>query len=125
MSGILFSMADVLPLPPIPRVGDLFLDARGDGRTMRVSLHPDRGVVVVSLWAGVNCRASFRLPIGDAERLAGLLAPPPSAESTGPAPSETGPAPSETGPAPSETGPAPSETGPAPRVGPEALPEAS
>jgi hypothetical protein len=63
-------MADILPFP---RLGELFVDARGDGRTMRVSLHPDRGLVVVSLWAGATCRASFQLPLDEAVRLSEVL----------------------------------------------------
>lgn len=51
----------------------MFIDARGDERSMRVSLHPDRGVAVVSLWAGTTCRATFQLALDDAGRLADLL----------------------------------------------------
>jgi hypothetical protein len=36
-------------LLPMPKVGDLFRDVRGDDRTMRVSCHDDRGVVVPRL----------------------------------------------------------------------------
>jgi hypothetical protein len=68
-------MADVVRLTPVPRIGDLFLDARGDGRIMRVSLHPDRKLAVVSLWSANTCRASFQLPLEDATRLAELLNP--------------------------------------------------
>jgi hypothetical protein len=68
-------MADVVSLTPVPRIGDLFIDARGDGRTMRVSLHPERAIAVVSLWASNTCRASFQLPLEDAARLAELLSP--------------------------------------------------
>jgi hypothetical protein len=68
-------LADVVRLPPVPRIGDLFIDARGDGRTMRVSLHPERGIAVLSLWAGNTCRASFQLPLEDAARLSELLRP--------------------------------------------------
>ena len=57
----------------MPTVGDVFLDVRGDDRTMRVSYHQDRGVVVVSLWAGAACRGSFRLAADDAGRLVALL----------------------------------------------------
>jgi hypothetical protein len=57
----------------MPAVGDIFVDGRGDDRTMRVSYHQDRGVVVVSLWAGAVCRASFRLAADDVGRLAALL----------------------------------------------------
>jgi len=63
-------MGDVLPLPT---VGEIFTDVRGDGRTMRVSFHADRDVVVVSLWAGSMCRGSFRLSTTDAGRLRGML----------------------------------------------------
>jgi hypothetical protein len=70
-------MAEVVSLPPVPRIGDTFIDARGGGRMMRVSLHPERGVVVVSMWAGTTCRASFQLPADSASRLAELLGPAP------------------------------------------------
>jgi hypothetical protein len=75
-------MADVLPLPAR---GDVFTDERGRERTMRVTPHPERGVVVVSIWFGGVCRASFQLPAAEAPKLAALLTsdpvvaePPPS-----------------------------------------------
>jgi hypothetical protein len=58
---------------PLPTVGDVFADARGDSRTMRVSYHESRGVVVVSLWADAACRGSFQLPAGEVARLGALL----------------------------------------------------
>lgn len=64
-------MGEVLP---IPAVGDVFTDVRGDGRTMRVSHHADRGAVVVSLWTGTACRGSFRLAATDIDRLVATLA---------------------------------------------------
>jgi hypothetical protein len=63
-------MGEVLPMPA---VGDVFTDVRGGGRTMRVSQHADKGVVVVSFWAGELCRSSFRLSVADAARLAALF----------------------------------------------------
>lgn len=63
-------MGEVLPMPA---VGDLFIDVRGDDRTMRVSHHQEHEVVVVSLWAGPVCRGSFRLAAGDVGRLAAFL----------------------------------------------------
>ena len=57
----------------MPAVGDVFRDVRGDDRTMRVSYHQDREVVVVSLWAGTVCRGSFRLAADDTDRLVALL----------------------------------------------------
>jgi hypothetical protein len=41
---------------------------------MSVSAHPADGVVVVSLWHGQTCNATFRLPVADASRLIGALA---------------------------------------------------
>jgi hypothetical protein len=57
----------------MPSPGDVFADVRDDGRTMRVSYHPEVGVVVVSLWAGRVCRASFQLAAGEVARLAEVL----------------------------------------------------
>jgi hypothetical protein len=71
---------------PMPAVGDVFTDVRAGGRTMRVSHHPDQGVVVVSLWAGGLCRGSFRLAADDAGRLAELLGGLPPAPTSPPAP---------------------------------------
>jgi hypothetical protein len=59
---------------PFPRRGSVFVDARGEQRTMRVACHQDEGVVVISLWAAGVCRASFRLPAALAPEVAGLLA---------------------------------------------------
>jgi hypothetical protein len=58
---------------PMPQRGDVFSDIRGDDRTMRVSYHHDRGVVVVSLWAGLVCRGSFRMAATEVDRLISAL----------------------------------------------------
>ncbi|TDC41846.1 hypothetical protein [Micromonospora sp. KC213] len=63
-------MGEVLPMPG---VGDLFTDLRGDDRMMRVSYHPERSAVVLSLWRGAVCRGSFRLAVEEAGRLRALL----------------------------------------------------
>jgi hypothetical protein len=57
----------------MPVRGDVFADARGGDRTMRVSHHVDQGVVVLSLWLGPVCRASFRLVADDVDRLVAAL----------------------------------------------------
>ena len=57
----------------MPSFSDLFTDLRGEDRTMRVSYHPDRGAVVVSLWNGTLCRGSFRMPLDDVRKLMSLL----------------------------------------------------
>ncbi|MCW3814003.1 hypothetical protein ONA91_05980 [Micromonospora sp. DR5-3] len=56
----------------MPSFGDLFTDLRGEDRTLRVSYHPDRGAVVLSLWSTL-CRGSFRMPVDDLGRLLTLL----------------------------------------------------
>jgi hypothetical protein len=64
-------MAEVLP---VPNPGDVFQDVRADQRTMRVSFHQREGTLVVSLWSGGLCRASFRLAAGEIGRLSTMLA---------------------------------------------------
>jgi hypothetical protein len=59
---------------PFPRRGSVFVDARGEQRTMRVACHQDEGIVVISLWVTSVCRASFRLPAALAPEMAELLA---------------------------------------------------
>jgi hypothetical protein len=54
-------------------MAEFFVDERGNGRTMRVSRHPDRGVAVISIWTGGICRASFRLPLDEIDRVAEVL----------------------------------------------------
>jgi hypothetical protein len=50
---------------PLPARGEVFLDARGGARTMRVSWHSEAGVVVLSLWREGHCACTFRLPVED------------------------------------------------------------
>lgn len=68
--GTLNLMGELLPLP---RVGDVFDDARGGDRTMRVSHHQERGILVISIWSGGTCRASFQVAADEVPRLALLL----------------------------------------------------
>jgi len=50
-----------------------FSDARDEGRRMEVSWHTGEGLVIVSLWHGSICRATFRLPAVQAPSLIQLL----------------------------------------------------
>ncbi len=59
---------------PVPARGDIFLDARGEERALRVTGHCAEGLVVLSLWRGAQCTATARLSTSDASRLAALLA---------------------------------------------------
>jgi len=45
--------------------GDVFLDARGHGRAMRLSWHPEADIVVLSLWREETCAGTFRMPHED------------------------------------------------------------
>ena len=62
---------------PLPAAGEVFLDARGSGRALRVSWHrlgPGRGdLVVLSLWRGGTCTGTFRLPVEDVPDLVAAL----------------------------------------------------
>jgi hypothetical protein len=51
-----------------------FADFRGEGRRMRARWHREEGLVVLSLWQGSSCTATFRMPVQDAARLIGTLA---------------------------------------------------
>jgi hypothetical protein len=50
----------------------MFLDERGTG--LRVSWHPERDLVVLSVWQGDSCIGTFRMSVQDVPRLSGLLA---------------------------------------------------
>jgi hypothetical protein len=61
----------VVPLPPR---GQWLPDARDGSRALRVSWHPDAGVVVLSHWHDDACTGTTRLTPAEAARLVGLLA---------------------------------------------------
>jgi hypothetical protein len=58
------AMSEVVPLPSF---GEVFFDARGQERVLRVTWH--EGTLVLSLWRGEMCTASFRMPFQDVQRL--------------------------------------------------------
>jgi hypothetical protein len=60
-------MGEVLPLP---NRGEVFLDPRGEGRSLRVSWHRQESMLVLSLWQLGQCRATFRL---EAEQVPDLI----------------------------------------------------
>lgn len=49
----------------LPRSGEVFFDARGEDRALRLSWHPDVELMVLSLWNGGTCTATFRMPAAD------------------------------------------------------------
>ncbi|HEX3932211.1 MAG TPA: hypothetical protein VHW64_16035 [Nocardioides sp.] len=58
---------------PLPANGEIFLDARGADRALRVSWHYDTDMVVLSLWRDNVCAGSFRLNVEDVPELIDLL----------------------------------------------------
>jgi hypothetical protein len=58
---------------PLPAVGSIFLDARGDERALRVSWHSEADLVVLSIWRDNVCAASFRLAVEEVPELIELL----------------------------------------------------
>jgi hypothetical protein len=50
----------------------MFLDERGTG--LRVTWHPERDLVVLSVWQGDSCVGTFRMLVQDVPRLSSLLA---------------------------------------------------
>ncbi|MGI8332176.1 hypothetical protein ACRYCC_19590 [Actinomadura scrupuli] len=50
---------------PLPRVGEVFFDDRGEDRVLRLSWHPDAEVMVLSIWNGGACTGTFRLAARD------------------------------------------------------------
>lgn len=58
---------------PLPRLGEVFFDVRGDSRSMRLSWYADTGVAVFSIWQGGTCTGTFRLPIDDLARMVEAL----------------------------------------------------
>jgi hypothetical protein len=50
----------------------MFLDERGAG--LRVTWHPERDLVVLSVWHDESCVGTFRMPVQDVPRLSTLLA---------------------------------------------------
>jgi hypothetical protein len=45
--------------------GEVFLDARGEGRALRLTWHHEADVVVLSLWRDQICAGTFRLSAAD------------------------------------------------------------
>jgi hypothetical protein len=54
---------------PLPRLGEVFFDVRGNSRSMRLSWYADTGVAVFSIWQGGTCTGTFRLPMDDLQRM--------------------------------------------------------
>jgi len=70
---------------PLPRLGEVYFDVRGESRSMRLSWYADTGVAVFSIWQGGTCTGTFRLPIADLPRMIGALQRGPHGDARAPA----------------------------------------
>lgn len=59
--------------PRIPRTGEVFLDPRGEDRSLRVTWHQDAQLVVLSLWRSNVCAGTFRLGADEVPDLIAML----------------------------------------------------
>jgi len=75
---------------PLPRLGEVYFDVRGESRSMRLSWYADTGVAVFSIWQGGTCTGTFRLPIADLPRMVQALQRGPEGEAGRPAQPATG-----------------------------------
>jgi hypothetical protein len=58
---------------PLPRTGTVLPDATRFGRTLRLSWHADRSLVVLSVWDQGTCTASFHVAATDVAALTAAL----------------------------------------------------
>ncbi len=71
---------------PLPRLGEVFFDVRGNSRSMRLSWYADTGVAVFSIWQAGMCTGTFRLPMADLSRMIEILERGPAPQARGQAP---------------------------------------
>src|ERR1700730_18440602 len=58
---------------PLPRLGEVFFDVRGNSRSMRLSWDADTDVAVFSIWQGGMCTGTFRLPMAALARMIEII----------------------------------------------------
>jgi hypothetical protein len=71
---------------PLPRLGEVFFDVRGNSRSMRLSWYADTGVAVFSIWQAGMCTGTFRLPMADLSRMIAILERGPAPQGRGRSP---------------------------------------
>jgi hypothetical protein len=67
------SSAPSVPSLPSGRRGELFLDDRGEQRTLRLTWHREVDLVVLSLWREGRCTGTFRLRVSEVPALISAL----------------------------------------------------
>jgi hypothetical protein len=74
MSAVDGTMGAVGAPEPIGSVDQWFIDPRSPSRRLRVRWHDGQRLVILSLWHGSECTATFRLATSEAARLISALA---------------------------------------------------
>jgi hypothetical protein len=67
------AQTDRMSVSPLPVKGGVHVDPRGDGRSLRISAHPELGVVTISVWRVDRCVATHHVPTSDVPGLVQLL----------------------------------------------------
>jgi hypothetical protein len=62
-----------MSVSPLPTHGGVHVDPRGDGRALRISAHPELGLVTLSVWRDDRCVATHHVPTADVPGLMKLL----------------------------------------------------
>jgi len=62
-----------MSVAPLPIRGGVHMDPRGDGRALRISAHPEMGIVTISIWREDRCVATHHVPTTDVPGLVALL----------------------------------------------------
>jgi hypothetical protein len=62
-----------MSVSPLPAHGGVHVDPRGDGRALRISAHPELGLVTLSVWRGDRCVATHQVPTADVPGLVSML----------------------------------------------------
>jgi hypothetical protein len=62
-----------MSVAPLPAHGGVHVDPRGDGRALRISAHPELGLVTISIWRDDRCVATHQVPTAEMPGFIGLL----------------------------------------------------
>jgi hypothetical protein len=74
MDGVtIAAQTDAMNVSPLPTQGGVHVDPRGDGRALRISAHPELGIVTISVWREDRCVATHHVPAADVPGLVALL----------------------------------------------------
>ncbi|HET6817789.1 MAG TPA: hypothetical protein VFH66_11240 [Mycobacteriales bacterium] len=62
-----------MSVAPLPARGGVHLDPRRGGRALRVSAHPELGLVTISIWRDDRCVATHQVPVAEMPGFVGML----------------------------------------------------